>query len=221
MFMNINLNIKYANMILLGGIVSSVSILGYVIYRYMDDILLYNHKRKQIKYIDDYNIVKVIGYDNLNKEILLDTKLYNDKYYKDKKDISYIKVIYTFKGKQYKIIYTNIGFNLNSIIFPPYKETKNENKENIKKEDDKEIKIQKRSKLIKNNSFLTALDDNGNDRSQELNQLMGPKGNFYRDIGLEMKVKYLGIHSLNCLISLSNGDLIELKFTKNDILEYK
>ena len=69
MLMNMYLNIKYADMILIGGIVSSVSILGYVIYRYMDDILLYNHKRKQIKYIDDYNIIKVIGYDNLNKEI--------------------------------------------------------------------------------------------------------------------------------------------------------
>jgi hypothetical protein len=213
-----NINIKYGDLVLIGGIVSSVSILGYVLYKYMDDILLYNHKRKQIKYIEDYVIIKVIGYNNIDKEVLLDTKLYNDKYYKEKNDISYIKVIYTFKGKQYKIIYTINGSNLNTIKFPPYEELKSQN---AMKEDDKEKILIKRNKLIKNNSFLTALDDNGNDRSQELNQLMGPKGNFYRDLGLEMKVKHLGINELNCLISLSDGDLVEIRLEKNDILEYK
>ena len=130
---------------LIGGIISSIGIVSYLLYKYMDDILLYNYKRKKIKYIDDYTIIKVIGLDSMYNEILLDTKLYNEKYYKDKKNIAFIKVIYTYKGKQYKIIYGN------TIIFPPYKE---ENEINKPKENE-EMNVQKRTKLIKHNTFLT------------------------------------------------------------------
>ena len=57
--------------------------------------------------------------------------------------------------------------------------------------------------------------DNKNDYTERINQLLGPKHNFYKDIGLKFPVSYITDEVLECLDnnlnSLNLSEFLEIK----------
>ena len=155
----------------------------------IDFILLRYAFYKKNKIRNEYEILNV---DIYQKNRLIKTYKYLLPFSSFKKKIpalDYIEVKYLFLGNEYRIIFDK-DFN-----FPPY---------------EKDLKLEEGYKF----KFLTCMDSL-QDHSERVNQLLGPKHNFYKDIGVKFPVSYITNEVLECLDnnlnSLNLSEYLEIK----------
>ena len=156
---------------------------SYFINKYKYDIadyMLYHYaKCKRIKRSTNYDVTYCKLYNDSGNLILETDKpiKYNEAAEKYN-DLSYIEISYTFLGKQFKIYY-NGEYN-----FPPYPNM-------IKLKDGYKYK------------FLSCIYNEENntesDVTTQVNELLGPKNNFYNDLNIKMKTSYLTKYPIQCM----------------------
>ena len=158
-------------------------------YKYqIADYILYQYaKCNKIKRTSDYDVTQCKIYNKNNNLIKVSTKLINYESAVElcKNNFGYAEICYQLLGKKYKIYYDN------EYIFPPYPNL---------------IKIKDGYKY----KFLSAIYEN-TDVTDEINQLLGPKNNFYSDIGIIMKTRFITDKNIKCMDNNVND------FVLNDI----
>ena len=155
----------------------------------IDFILLRYAYYKKNKIRNEYEI---LGVNLYQKNKLIKTYKYLLPFSSLKKKIpalDYIEVKYLFLGNEYRIIFDK------DFDFPPY---------------ENDLKLPEGYKF----KFLTCTD-NKNDYTERINQLLGPKHNFYKDIGLKFPVSYITDEVLECLDnnlnSINLSEFLEIK----------
>lgn len=151
--------------------------MGIYFYKFQfTDYVLYQYaKCKKIKKSNDYRVTYCKVVDKNNKIVKESHNLidYNKAVNLCKNELGYISISYQLLGKRFMIMYDC------AYKFPPYP--------NI-------VKLDKGYKY----KFLSAITDN-KDITEHINQLLGPKNNFYNDIGLKMKTKYISTDNIDCM----------------------
>jgi len=171
--------------------------LGIYHYKFqIADYVLYQYaKCNKIKRTNDYNVThcKVIDKNNKIVKESCDLIDYNTAVNLCKNQLGYIKISYQLLGKKFKIIYDC------EYKFPPYPTI---------------LKLKEGYKY----KFLSVIS-NDKDITDEVNQLLGPKNNFYNDIGIKMKSKYISASKINCMDNNINNFIMDDNFDICDSIE--
>ena len=146
----------------------------------MDYVFLKYSEHKRLPISNNYLIEKVNLYKN--RELLkhFDNLETYSSYKRRYPELTFIEIIYTYLGKRYRIIFDK------EFDFPPY---------------DNNVDLPIGYKL----EFLSCTLDDDKDITQQMNELLGPMRNFYKDINIKIPVSFFTDGKIECLDNNLNG----------------
>ena len=144
-------------------------------FQITDYLLCQYAKCNKIKRTNDYRVTHCRVVDKNNKIVKESCDLidYITAVNLCKNKLGHVIISYQLLGKRFKIMYDC------KYKFPPYPNM---------------LKLKEGYKY----KFLSAIS-NDKDITDDVNQLLGPKNNFYNDIGLKMKSKYISTCRIDCM----------------------
>ena len=158
------------------------------LYFLFEQVMLMRHYMRTEKL--NYKILEIYCYKN-SKKTKIDKLEWID-------GCDRIEVIYRLKNNRYRINFTN-----ENIVFPIYSK-----KEIIKYE----------SRMRGKNMFITATTKDGTDYADEINELLGPLNNFYKDKNIFLSANWF-LSNNNDRLTLMDCNAKEYVYRWNDIIK--